>query len=475
MGLALHLMHPTKPKQDEATFAASADGGAFMQAAAMLAAHRGVQDLLYEVVWREQELAEGMPAADFLASPAAVTPQIDFSPVYLRGEGVEVEERAAFAVAAEQLTRAYILAALECLGWQRQAGTTIDPEELRLQLGIIPEHRRLLRRMLVLLTDAGMLTSLSDSKYKVAISTDDRLPAAWPNDADEWAARLEKQHQHALNELGLLRRCGNALAQVLCGKVDPLTLLFPESGLGAADVYRNSPSARAMNRMTSDVVKTTVANLPEGRQLRVLEVDAGTGATTARVLSTLPAGRFHYTFTDISASFFSEAEARFTAHGAAIAYRALNVEEDPVAQGFRAHSYDLVIAANVLHATKDLGASLANCHKLLAPSGQLLALERMVMSGWLDITYGLLDGWWRFDDTYRPEHALAAPQVWRQVFKDTGYGDVEILGADSPESNSAIGQRVIVAQGAAEVAPEQGLWVLVTDRAAGWQRGEKRS
>ena len=106
----------------------------------------------------------------------------------------------------------------------------------------------------------------------------------------------------------------------------------------------------------------------------------------------------------------------------------LDIEADPIAQGFPAHEYDLVIAANVLHATQDIGAALAHCRELLAPSGQLVALEVLRGRGYQDLTFGLLDGWWRFADSYRPHYALADPSVWRQALGDAGYGEAEILG-----------------------------------------------
>ena len=75
--------------------------------------------------------------------------------------------------------------------------------------------------------------------------------------------------------------------------------------------------------------------------MRVIEVGAGTGSATASVLPELPEGRFDYVYTDISAGFFSEAEARFGDGGGSIDYRTLDIEKDPIAQGFDSHGYDL--------------------------------------------------------------------------------------------------------------------------------------
>ena len=203
------------------------------------------------------------------------------------------------------------------------------------------------------------------------------------------------------------------------GNADPLTLLFSSGEPSAADLYRLAPVARSANRMLADGMREMVKGLPEGRRLRILEVGAGTGSATASVLPELPVGGYEYVYTDISAGFFAEAEGRFGGAEASIEYRVLDIERDPLGQGFEAHGYDIVIASNVLHATRYLQETLANCRELLAPSGLLVALENLRGQGWLDLTFGQLDGWWRFADDYRPHHALASPAVWKQVLGDT--------------------------------------------------------
>ncbi|MCY4582828.1 MAG: SDR family NAD(P)-dependent oxidoreductase, partial [Chloroflexi bacterium] len=160
---------------------------------------------------------------------------------------------------------------------------------------------------------------------------------------------------------------------------------------------------------------------------------------------------------------FAEAEARFGGSEASIEYRVLDIEKDPIAQGYDAHGYDLVIASNVLHATRYLEETLAHCRDLLAPSGQLLALENLRGQGWLDLTFGQLDGWWRFADSYRPHHALASPAVWRQALGDAGFVEAEVLGVEA--SASAEPDRgVIMAQGPAEVMEPPGAWIVAGDR-----------
>ncbi len=430
--------------------------------AALLSAVEGVKELLYEVVWRDSALAPGMLPADFLPSPATVAARSGLLSDYLADEGVERTARSALLTDLERWSRSCALATLEKLSWQRRAGEVVDPDDLRQRLEVIADHERLFLRMLEMLAKSGVLEEV-DGGFVVKVGAEDPLPEEMPRDPEEFATRMAELYPHGSTEIGLFQRCGGALADVLRGRADPLTLLFSSGEPTPGDLYLKAPVARAANRLLGETVQALVAGLPDGRRLRVIEVGAGTGSATAAVLPELPAERFDYMYTDISAGFFAEAEARFGGDEASIAYRALDIERDPVAQGFDAHSYDLLIASNVLHATRYLEETLAHCRQLLAPSGQLVALENLRGQGWMDLTFGQLDGWWRFADDYRPHHALAGPAVWRRALGDVGFGEVEVLGVEESDSTEMPDKGVIVAQGPVEVTERPAVWVLAAD------------
>ena len=431
--------------------------------AALLAAVEGVDELLYEVVWRDRDLAPGLLPAEFLTAPSEVKANVDLFTGYLASEGVEAGDRAALLADLELLSHAYALATLDGLGWERVAGAAVDSEELRQRLEVGGEHVRVFRRLLEMLARESVLEE-ADGGFVVRVASGEPLPEGLPQDPDAYAAEMAARYAHGTNEIGLFRRSAAALPAVLRGEEDPLTLLFSSGEPTAADLYKKAPVARAANRMLADATATLLRGVPGERRLRVLEVGAGTGSATAVVLPELPEGRYDYVYTDISAGFFAEAESVFGGAEAAIDYRVLDIEKDPVEQGFDRHGYDLVIASNVLHATRYLDETLAHCRELLAPSGQLVALENLRGQGWLDLTFGQLDGWWRFADSYRPHHALATPPVWRQALEDAGFGDIAILGFDESDPDANPDRGVIVAQGPASVTEEPGLWVLAADR-----------
>ena len=431
--------------------------------AALLSASEGLQEMLYEVAWRERPLAGGLRSADALAGPTEVSEGMSPFADYLSSEGVAMDDRVMLLNDLERLSRSYSLAALERLGWERRKGESVEPEALRGLLQIQPQHTKLVGRMLRLLRDGALLSgSAEQGKYTVEVGASDPLPDEALADPEAFADQMLERYPHGHNELGLLRRSGIALAGGLQGSVDPLEILFRSEGPGVTEYYFVAPASRASNRLLADAVADVVRRWPPGRRLRVLEVGAGTGSATAVVLPELPAG-CDYTFTDISAGFFAEAEGRFADAGIPMEYRPLDIEREPSSQGFEAHAYDLIIAANVLHATRDLGETLTHCRELLAPSGQLMALENMRGRGWQDITFGLLDGWWRFADGYRPAHAMAPPSVWRQALVDSGYDEVSFLGAEGVDDGGPFGSSVILAGGPARIAQPPGLWLIYAD------------
>ncbi len=426
--------------------------------AALLSAVEGVEDLLYEVVWRERALESGLLPADFFPGPAELAAKSRLYADHLTDAGDDPQVRDALLGDLERWSQSRALATLEELGWQRARGEVVNPEELREALNVLPEHSRLFRRLFELLAKSGVLEETAEG-FEVVVGPEDPLPDHMPRDLEAFDTQTTGLYPDGLIEIGLFRRSGRALAEVFRGRADPLTLLFGSGEPTAADLYLKAPAAHAANRMMQEAIQPLIAALPEGRRLRIVEIGAGTGSATAFVLPELPEGRFDYTFTDISAGFFSEAEARFGDDG--IEYRPLDIERDPIAQGFDSHGYDLLIASNVLHATRYLRETLGHCRELLAPSGVLVALENLRPQGWMDLTFGQLDGWWRFADADRPHHAFASPAVWKGALGDAGLEEAVVLG---PDESGTPDKGVIVARGPAKVMEPAGLWILAADR-----------
>ena len=223
------------------------------------------------------------------------------------------------------------------------------------------------------------------------------------------------------------------------GKEDPLSLLFPNGSLELTELlYRESPQSRIFNNMVREGARKALANFPQDKPLRILEIGAGTGGTTSYVLPILPSQQTEYFFTDISPLFLSCAKERFSQFNF-VRYELLNIENDPKTQGFATESFDIVLAVNVLHATSDMTETLTHVKKLLKPNGLLILVEGTNPENWVDITFGLTDGWWRFTDTeLRMNYPLMSREKWQALLHQSGFRNFAALPADQTRFQQAL-------------------------------------
>ena len=142
---------------------------------------------------------------------------------------------------------------------------------------------------------------------------------------------------------------------------------------------------------------------PPRPKVRILEIGAGTGATTAAILNMLQpfSGCVEFCFSDISPAFIRNAKRRFEERYPWVEYRLLNIEEDISRQGFERHGFDLIVAANVLHDTRDIEVSLQQARRLLKPGGLLVLDEYTSVKDCLFFSGALLHGYWLFQDPER--------------------------------------------------------------------------
>ncbi len=363
----------------------------------------------------------------------------------------------------EQAAGEWTIRILSQLGMQLTIGDTFTTQSLAKRCGIQPNHHRLLVRLLRIGEELGMLQSqptIDEQRWSVI-----SLPTVGEH---------HPAHPNAANEFALLNRCAAATAQLMQHNDDPLQLLFPGDGqVSAADVYRDSVGGQRLNRLAAITVSRRVHDLAPGRGLRILEIGGGTGATTNAVLEQLPAGRCEYVFTDIAPGFLAAAKRQFSEYEF-IDFRVLNIERDPREQGFEESlgNFDIVIAANVLHATADLAVAMLHIRQLLHDNGELVVLEGTQPARWLDLTFGLTPGWWRFTDTtLRPEYPLLSTSDWTQLLTDSGFHsplfvDPDSMAVDINNDQASSPSKMIVSTPRAIVESDPRRWLILAERDA---------
>jgi acyl transferase domain-containing protein len=295
--------------------------------------------LFYQVAW--EPAPPIIPAAASLEEPRRFVPRVRerFTSLAV-ANGLRSEQ---LLPELDRLCSGHLAAALHQMGFDASVGRVFTAGEEAGRLGVAERHARLFARLLSMLAEDGVLEPRSDGFEVVGA-------LATPDPEARYEALLTRFGETDA-ELRTLRRCGRELARVLRGEEDPLHLLFPDGSFSEAQkLYVESPYARTYNAALGEALKAAIAALPDGVHLRVLEIGAGTGGTTSFVLPLLPADRVEYTFTDLSPLFLERAAEQFAAYPF-LRRALLDIERDPLEQGFEAGRYDVVIAANVLHAT----------------------------------------------------------------------------------------------------------------------------
>ena len=388
-----------------------------------------------------QRASYWMPAG----SPPAPT-QVPIWPAAVAAAAVQAEQGpldldvAAYPARWEVLNRlsgAYVVDALRALGLFLVDDEAHDIEDLVTSGRIAPAFKRLTARWCDQLVDGGLLAR--DGRRFVATEP---LPAP---PTSELLAEARVRFAGIEPLLDYVVRCGTTLASVVSGQESPLATLFPDGAYETVDfMYGTWAVSRYFNGIVRAAATAAVGSR-HGRGIRVLEIGAGSGGTSAAVIPALSAAEVtSYSFTDVSKFFLARAAERFAAQPF-MDYALLDIEQPPDAQGFAPGGFDVVVAANVLHATRDLDETLGHVRSLLAPGGLLIVFETTQHPQWLDITTGLIEGWQRFEDGWRTEVPLLDVGRWRDALARADFDEIESLPHEAVPTAS-LPQRVFLAR-----------------------------
>ncbi|KGO37540.1 Acyl transferase/acyl hydrolase/lysophospholipase [Penicillium expansum] len=234
----------------------------------------------------------------------------------------------------------------------------------------------------------------------------------------------------------ILCRVGRQLDKILLSEADPLAIMLEDDRL-----YQYY--GRMIPTTTLHEYATLLSN--KNPNMEVLEIGAGTGGATESILEAMGGnnGRYprfqSYTFTDISSGFFEQAQLKFKDWEGLMDFRRLNIEEDPVEQGFE-KQYDLVVAALVLHATANIDKTIEHTRKLLKPGGRLIMVEISNPLNQVFLPFGCTPGWWMSEESYRKWGPTMSEDMWGEVLKRHGFGDFTLGAPNNLNSKDEIGR-----------------------------------
>ncbi|XXG98864.1 hypothetical protein Hte_005194 [Hypoxylon texense] len=255
-----------------------------------------------------------------------------------------------------------------------------------------------------------------------------------------------------------------ALPSIVRGETDALELLF--STPLAQDLY-DEFFHRTCNHKLFSYLELAAHQTPTQK---ILEVGAGTGGMTNRILSMLRkiedetggTAFSEYVYTDVSTAYFEGASERFADYGDRITFKTLDLERDVGAQGFEPNTYDVIIAGSVLHATTNLSATLRNLRLALKPGGQLIFLEVTAPGCFVtSFGFGILPGWWCGEEESRAWCPTVTEAKWDALLRDNGFSGNDLIIRDYKDERARYVSIIVTSADTPSHAVVGGLRVLI--------------
>lgn len=251
----------------------------------------------------------------------------------------------------------------------------------------------------------------------------------WTHDTYEQLSAMAAAYPGQI-DIDLINAVGRNFPSIVRGHTAALEVMVENDMLNR--IYKSGLGFERANWNLARIAKQIAHKHP---RMRIIEVGAGTGGATKTVLDALKGVFSSYVFTDISTGFFEKAQDAFAHYSRKMSFKALDVEKDIVEQGFTEHSFDMVIASNVLHATRYLAETVKNVRRLLKPGGYLLLLEitsdilrvKLMMSG--------LPGWWLGGEDGRRYAPTISTSSWNKLLEQTGFSGVDAAMHDFQDSS----------------------------------------
>lgn len=366
--------------------------------------------------------------------------------------GIDLQIFSSLSQQMEHLSIAYICHTLNKLGVYIQSQERYSTDDLINHCQIQPFYKKLLRQWLRALKKYGLLQQEGEDTFiNLHPLPTNSLDPLWQQIEQYKNLMPQASIPHLENNFHYLQKSAENHVAMLKGELDPLELFFAKGSLDTADsAYQFNPISNYYNSIAREIVGSVLKDWQPGRPLRILEIGAGTGATTASLLPILPPNQIVYTFTDVSNFFMASAKKKFRNYPF-VEYRQLDIEQDPQIQGYQLGSFDVIVAANVLHIASNLPQTLQYIRSLLAANGLLLMIELTQYNPTVMTTMGFVHGFSKFaDERLETNIPVLSVGKWYELLFSHEFENIVAF----PEAGAAtefMAQNVIVAQASANI------------------------
>ncbi|GAA2264412.1 hypothetical protein GCM10010430_56340 [Kitasatospora cystarginea] len=384
--------------------------------------------------WLEESTGRELALAE--AAGAAALPEVRHEVAALTAAERELTaeagpawDRAAVGAVLNRLCGSHVYRTLAAAGVDLGEGRVHRRAEIAARMRLLPEFEKFLDFFLEVLHQDGIIRREGD-RIEVVVGPE-RVELT-----DSAAARAQLPGFEAT--ISFLDHCVSHFPAALSGDVDAVGVLFPDGDPTRLEHAFRTLLDGSNYRVYAALLGRLLQRLAErtpGRPLRILEIGGGNGQLT-RIIAPLLQGReVEYCFTDLGSSFVRRARRWAAGYGFTdLRCQVFDISQDPAGQGLDPGSFDAVIGFDVVHATPRIDRTVENLRGLLAPGGLLCLVEAVVSLRWVEMLWGLAEGWWLFEDEeVRTGSPLIPLDTWDRVLREQPFADV----VSFPRSGSA--------------------------------------
>lgn len=304
------------------------------------------------------------------------------------------------------------------------------------------EH--VLLRWLKVLTEKKLLKKVDDKYCCEKIITDEMLNMAWNEVAYLWNYKLGSPQttEYLMSNI-------EQLPYLINGEQKATFLLFPEGNLDYANaLYKETLILKYLNSIIAETVIRIGNNIfskENSTSLKILEIGAGTGATTDIVLEQMHKmswnNKREYMFTDVSTLFLQNAKERYR-NFEGMQFQTVNIDKDFKAQGLESESTNIIISVGVLNNAYNTDRTIAQLLNLLSQRGWLLIIEPVIEVPEILISQAFMMTPPE-DDRVNSDSTFMSKEQWREVFSRAGATEIIEFPEDGSYLN-LLGQKLFM-------------------------------
>lgn len=306
--------------------------------------------------------------------------------------------------------------------FQLEKGTMLRREDLVKAFQTINSLERYIDYFLYVLNKYQYLEKREDSYWVTAKVLQEK-------DSDAIRKELAGITNLFEGQLNLLDYVMQNLADALNGKKMAMSILYPPKKQDfLVKMHEGSIQNREDDYLLTLLYEMVKSLAKSKKKIRILEAGAGYGTVLRKIAPLLRDCEVEYYFTDLGEQYL-ELFMRYAVQEKLeyIRFYVLDIEKTPHEQGIEEESFDIVLAYNVLHATFSIKTCLEHLSTLLKPGGLFGILERTKVRSYVDMVWGLAEGWWYYDDKEREISPIIDCTKWNELMSSSGMDEVRIL------------------------------------------------